>query len=468
MDGKVQYGKDYPQVRKPKGVAFMPASPDGHFRLVVADSGNNRLRLLEGTFGDVASSSSIDANMTTLAGSARDGFHDGAAALATFNNPMGLAFTSDGGKLVVVDQQINSYLGNRRLRLLMTTLCGQGKTEGSEACDDGNTADGDGCSSLCAVEAGWTCNSECLTFCQGTKPSVCSAICGDGRNVTSEQCDDGNLANGDGCTNKCRVEFGWECSPAPRPPSPPSPPAPALTDVGNHAHLLFPSVERGRRRQRGGRVVEDGGVVARSEARSVCAPVCGDGFLRGKEECDDGNRDNNDGCSADCRREEAVGKLVWDGRKGSWFFVEGNVTVSGPSLQDVTPSEARLVLLRQVLAEFAELPRREVVIVGAWLARQVDGVLLCLGFGVFLVSYATPLVQRCSMPGWQRASAPLVSCDDAWHLVRPLIRIICVPHVRLMASSCASGPQRPHSAALLTPRGRQHGRWRARCSRRRK
>ena len=252
MDGKVQYGIGLPQVRKPKGVAFMPASPTGHFRLVVADSGNNRLRLLEGTFGGLASPSSIDANMTTLAGSARDGFHNGAAAMATFNNPMGLAFTSDGGKLVAVDQRINSYLGNRRLRLLMTTLCGQGKTEGSEACDDGNTADSDGCSSFCAVEAGWTCNSECLTFCQGTKPSVCSAICGDGRNVTSEQCDDGNLANGDGCTNKCRVEFGWECSPAPRPPSPPSPPAPALTDVGNHAHLPFPSVERGRRRQKGG------------------------------------------------------------------------------------------------------------------------------------------------------------------------------------------------------------------------
>ena len=140
-------------------------------------------------------------------------------------------------------------------------------------------------------------------------------------------------------------------------------------------------------------MVEDGGVVARSEARSVCAPVCGDGFLRGKEECDDGNRDNNDGCSADCRLEEAVGKLVWDGRKGSWFFVEGNVTVSGPSLQDVTPSEARLVLLRQVLAEFAELPRREVVIVGAWLARQVDGVLLCLGFCVFHVLYTTARLQ---------------------------------------------------------------------------
>ena len=79
---------------------------------------------------------------------------------------------------------------------------------------------------------------------------------------------------------------------------------------------------------------------------------------------------------------------MWDGRKGSWFFVEGNVTVSGPSLQDVTPSEARLVLLRQVLAEFAELPRREVVIVGAWLARQVDGVLLCLSCIVYDLSLA--------------------------------------------------------------------------------
>ena len=36
-------------------------------------------------------------------------------------------------------------------------VCGDGFLAAAEACDDGNTADGDGCSSACAVEPGWAC-----------------------------------------------------------------------------------------------------------------------------------------------------------------------------------------------------------------------------------------------------------------------------------------------------------------------
>lgn len=44
--------------------------------------------------------------------------------------------------------------------------CGNGYVEGSEMCDDGNLIDGDGCSSSCQVESGWTCT--------GANPSVCT------------------------------------------------------------------------------------------------------------------------------------------------------------------------------------------------------------------------------------------------------------------------------------------------------
>lgn len=45
------------------------------------------------------------------------------------------------------------------------SVCGNGIIESPpEVCDDGNTANGDGCSSICAVQSGWTCNGE---------PSVC-------------------------------------------------------------------------------------------------------------------------------------------------------------------------------------------------------------------------------------------------------------------------------------------------------
>jgi len=45
--------------------------------------------------------------------------------------------------------------------------CGNGLIETGEACDDTNTAGGDGCSSDCQTESGWTCSEE---------PSVCIII----------------------------------------------------------------------------------------------------------------------------------------------------------------------------------------------------------------------------------------------------------------------------------------------------
>ncbi|MEE2789452.1 MAG: DUF4215 domain-containing protein, partial [Myxococcota bacterium] len=80
--------------------------------------------------------------------------------------------------------------------------CGDAVTQPGEACDDGNTSDGDGCSSDChAIEAGWRCDE-----------MPCTTVCGDGQTVGSEACDDGNTANGDGCAADCRViESGWHC-----------------------------------------------------------------------------------------------------------------------------------------------------------------------------------------------------------------------------------------------------------------
>jgi len=38
------------------------------------------------------------------------------------------------------------------------------------------------------------------------------ATCGDGLFRGTEGCDDGNLVNGDGCSSLCAIEFGWKCS----------------------------------------------------------------------------------------------------------------------------------------------------------------------------------------------------------------------------------------------------------------
>jgi cysteine-rich repeat protein len=64
---------------------------------------------------------------------------------------------------------------------------------GRYQCDDGNTKNGDGCSSTCTIEKGYICTG-------GTpfRRDVCKEICGDGLDLKSYMCDDGNLVNGDG------------------------------------------------------------------------------------------------------------------------------------------------------------------------------------------------------------------------------------------------------------------------------
>lgn len=44
------------------------------------------------------------------------------------------------------------------------------------------------------------------------KLAVCGPVCGDGNKTPDEECDDGDLANGDGCSASCTVETCWDCS----------------------------------------------------------------------------------------------------------------------------------------------------------------------------------------------------------------------------------------------------------------
>lgn len=44
-------------------------------------------------------------------------------------------------------------------------------------------------------------------------PTVCVSLCGDNMRVGYEECDDGNTLNGDGCSSSCITEDGWMCIP---------------------------------------------------------------------------------------------------------------------------------------------------------------------------------------------------------------------------------------------------------------
>lgn len=154
--------------------------------------------------------------------------------------------------------------------------CGNGILDGNEECDDGNnrvenvtpyTREGDGCSPDCKVEIGWRCYNNpynTRTLCEANE-------CGDSfinkEDPENEECDDGNLYDGDGCTSTCKKMKGYFC------------PLPGF----------------------------------------LCIKVCNNSKLdyypgpphnleEYQEECDDGNTDDNDGkfiikllgCSSDC------------------------------------------------------------------------------------------------------------------------------------------------------------------------
>ena len=67
--------------------------------------------------------------------------------------------------------------------LTVATSCVQ-IVDAGEDCDDGNSDDGDGCTSACE-----------------------HLVCGDGFVRGNEECDDGNTVSGDGCTATCQLEF---------------------------------------------------------------------------------------------------------------------------------------------------------------------------------------------------------------------------------------------------------------------
>jgi len=126
--------------------------------------------------------------------------------------------------------------------------CGNGEIGSDEECDDGNNVAGDGCDSQCHVEPGYNCERS------GTK-SVCESSCGDGVKASDEECDDGNDVNGDGCSSDCTIEHGYNCT----------------------VNLTEPECALGA-------------------CRSYCSAICGDGIVAQKEECDDGNPYQGDGC----------------------------------------------------------------------------------------------------------------------------------------------------------------------------
>jgi fibro-slime domain-containing protein len=168
--------------------------------------------------------------------------------------------------------------------------CGDRVRDAVEACDDGNTNDGDGCSADCTmIEPGFRCP---------TVGAMCVAIvCGDSRIERLETCDDGNGAGGDGCGATCEQEDGWDC------------PLPGVACVaaecGDGIVAGFEQCDDGNASTGGCDVdcqLEDGFkcTIPGAECEAI---ECGDGMVEGTEQCDDDNTTPFDGCGVDCRNE---------------------------------------------------------------------------------------------------------------------------------------------------------------------
>lgn len=170
-------------------------------------------------------------------------------------------------------------------------VCGDGVLQGDEACDDKNTADDDGCSADCStVEDGWACV-------RPGQPCVPVSVCGNGVRERGEACDDGQTppAASDGCDAQCQIETGYYC---------PNPGASCVQQVcGDGVRTPAEACDDHNTASNDGCsatcVVEAGW-----HCNSVgCKAECGDGLLRGTEECDDNNATGGDGCSTGCKEE---------------------------------------------------------------------------------------------------------------------------------------------------------------------
>jgi len=167
-------------------------------------------------------------------------------------------------------------------------VCGDGVLADDEACDDGNTASGDGCIETCrGIETGFVCPEPgqlCRAF----------AKCGDGAVIFPEQCDDGNVADTDGCNSLCKLEIGFKCEGSP------SDCTETMCGDGNP--------EGAETCDDGNSVPFDGcSEICQGEpicAGEGCTSTCGDGLIIGDEQCDDGNAITGDGCSDECQFEE--------------------------------------------------------------------------------------------------------------------------------------------------------------------
>lgn len=113
--------------------------------------------------------------------------------------------------------------------------------------------------------------------------TMVASICGDGMQAADEQCDDGNLKNGDGCDAQCQTE--------------PTTCGDMRCDDGEVCPEDCPSSVCGDGEVDDGEDCDDRNEDSTDACVMCKSAVCGDGFVQqGVEDCDDQNDDDTDAC----------------------------------------------------------------------------------------------------------------------------------------------------------------------------
>lgn len=194
-------------------------------------------------------------------------------------------------------------------------VCGNNIVESGEECDDGNTTDGDGCSSSCLND--------------GPPP----AVCGNSLIEAGEECDDGNVLDEDGCSSSCQTEapvqqcenlqtvFGNDAQ------------AQCLTqcsDLPEAACFFDPTISTEV-------LYKDS--VCTVECDGPADPVCGNGIVETGEECDDGNNTPLDGCSPACRNQAPPAPVCGNGILELGEFCDDGNNINGDGCNSVCATE---------------------------------------------------------------------------------------------------------------------------------
>ena len=212
---------------------------------------------------------------------------------------------------------------------VQTAFCGNGHAEYPEQCDDGNTTDGDGCSSTCTLE-------------DTSTPSACPGMAYHLTDKASFAGDTSALTNGGGSATGCLSTGAG--------PNAVYAITPAVTGALKLDLLAnFPNALLHIRRECEGTTntsqFDCAGATQALTPLSSTVPVfaeqtifafvdsdatsnsglytldatltpaaCGNGLVDGGEECDDGNTTAGDGCSATCTIERAIESYTCNGK----------------------------------------------------------------------------------------------------------------------------------------------------------